>query len=39
MDPELLPVKKHIKKTVNSGLFVLLDSSEWQIVVKILLFD
>ena len=37
-------VKERINKTVNSGLFVLLDSStvlnrEWQIVVKILLFD
>ena len=39
-------VKKHINKTVNSGLFVLFDSStgtvlnrEWQIVVKIFLFD
>ena len=42
MDPE--KVKEHINKTVNSGLFALLDStvvlnSEWQIVVKILLFD
>ena len=50
-DPELKfririqqKVKEQINKTVNSGLFVLLDSRvvlnrEWQIVVKILIFD
>ena len=37
-------VKEHINKTVNSGLFVLLDSSivlnrEWQIVVKMILLN
>ena len=42
-------VKEYINKAVNSGLFVLLDKGhwtvpvvlnrEWQIVVKILLFD
>ena len=51
LDPELKfririqqKVKEHINKTVNSGLFVLLDRTvvlnrEWQIVVRILLFD
>ena len=42
MDPA--KKKEYINKTLNSGLFVLLDSStvlnrEWQIVVRILLFD
>ena len=37
-------VKEHINETVNSGLFLPLESTvvlnrEWQIVVKILLFD
>ena len=42
--PDLAKSERAGNKTVNSGLFVLLDSTvvlnrEWQIVVKILLFD
>ena len=33
-----LSILQNINKTVNSGLFVLLNR-EWQIVAKILLFD
>ena len=49
MDPDLLPGSRSgiivldpdpaKSETVNSGLFVLLDNREWQIIVKIPLFD